>query len=70
LLKKGIGNIGSEEQTESPLTSEQEAEALELLLPRLCESSFSRLLSVTSARDVSVELDAGEHATAALALPR
>ena len=70
LLKKGLGVICSEDEKNSRLTPEKEAEAFDLLLSSISESTLSRVLTGTSASDVWVilrKLDAGKHVSAALA---
>jgi hypothetical protein len=70
LLKKGLGVICSEDEKDSRLTPEKEAEAFDLLLSSMSESTLSRVLTATSARDVWVilrKLCAGKHASTALA---
>jgi len=70
LLKKGLGVICSEDEKDSRLTPEKEAEAFDLLLSSMSESTLSRVLTATSARDVWVilrKLYAGKHASTALA---
>jgi hypothetical protein len=52
LLKKGLGVICSEDEKDSRLTPEKEAEAFDLLLSSMSESTLSRVLTATSARDV------------------
>jgi hypothetical protein len=70
LLKKGLGVICSEDEQDSRLTPEKEAQAFDLLFSSMSESTFSRVLTATSARDVWViirKLYAGKHASTALA---
>ena len=70
LLEKGLGVICSEDEKDSRLTPEKEAEAFDLLLSSMSESTLSRVLTATSARDVWVilrKLDAGKLASTALA---
>jgi len=56
LLKKGLGVICSEDEKDSRLTPEKEAEAFDLLLSSMSESTLSRVLTVTSTRDLWVIL--------------
>ena len=56
LLRKGLGVVCSEDEKDSGLTPEKEAEAFDLLLSSMSESTLSRVLSATSARDVWVIL--------------
>jgi hypothetical protein len=70
LLKEGLGVICSEDEKDSRLTPEKEAEAFDLLLSSMSESTLERVLTATSARDVWVillKLYAGKHASTALA---
>jgi hypothetical protein len=70
LLKKGLGVICSEDKKDSRLTPEKEIEAFDLLLSSMTESTLSRVLTATSARDIWVilrKLYAGKHASTALA---
>ena len=69
LLKKGLGVMCSEDEKDSRLTPEKKAEAFDLLLSSMSESTLSRVLTATSARDVWVilrNLYAGKHASTAL----
>ena len=56
LLKKGLGVICSEDEKDSRLTPDKEAEAFDLLLSSMSESTLSRVLTVTSTRDLWVIL--------------
>ena len=70
MLKKRVGVTWSEDEKDSRLTPEKEAEAFDLLLSSMSQSTLSRVLSGTSARDVWVilrKLYAGKHASTALA---
>ena len=70
LLKKGLGVICSEDKKDSRLTPEKEIEAFDLLLSSMTESTLSRVLTATSARDIWVilrKLYAGKHASTAFA---
>jgi hypothetical protein len=67
LLKKSHGVICSEYKKHSDLTPQKEAEQFYFLLSIMSESTFSRVLTATSARDVWVILYAGKNASTALA---
>ena len=70
LLKKGLEVICSEDEKDSHLTPEKEAEAFDLLLSSMSESTLSRVLTAASARAFWVilrKLYAGKHASTALA---
>ena len=56
LLKKGLGVVCSEDEKNSRLTPEKEAEAFDLLLSIMSESSLSRVMTTTSARIVEFTL--------------
>ena len=54
LLKKGLGVIWSEDEKDSRLTPEKEAEAFDLLLSSMSESTLERVLTATNAREIWV----------------
>jgi hypothetical protein len=54
LLKKGLGVICSEDEKDSRLTPEEEVEAFDLLLSSMGESTPSRVLTATNAREIWV----------------
>jgi hypothetical protein len=69
-LKKSLGVICCEDETDSRLTPGKEAAAFDLLFLSMSESTLSRVVTATSARDVWVvlcKLDAGKHTSTPLA---
>ena len=69
LLKKGLGVICSEDEKDSHLTPQKEAEALDLLLSSMSESTLSTALTAPSASGLghSLKLDADKHTSTVLA---